>query len=97
VLQGGLTNPQPCRPVQVGSNQIADLTFANVVGGAAAATNTAVTLFDGPTGAANEENYDVAPNDDQWLNTEVVELTNVLYLPLISQSDANTVTSENQP
>lgn len=93
VLQSGLTNEQPCRAVQVDPAQIANLTFANVVAGAAAATvdGTAVTIFAAPNVAVDEANYDVPATDDAWLNTDTLELTNYIYLPLVNQSAEESV------
>ena len=88
VLQNGLSNPQPCRPLQIAPHQIAQLTFANVTGagvmGAALDNNTLFSV--GSPDSSSEEDEDaeeVAPNDDAWLQSADAAMDHILFLSVV--------------
>ena len=88
VLQDGLSNPQPCRPVQIGPNEIAQITFANLTGSgvSGAALNSNVLISEGSLDSSSEEDEDseeVAPNDDVWLQSADAAMDHTLFLSVI--------------
>lgn len=90
VLQDGLTHPQPCQPVQIGPNEIAEITFANGTGGGASGASlnlNALISQGGPDSSDVDdgEGEEIVPTDDEWLQTAQAAMDHSIFLATVSR------------